>query len=182
MHIDGAGALLAATSAEGKAPAASTTALTILPALMAGLPIIATKSNEGTTDMREPFKRYATIRNARFLLSLFMFIWLCWYFYTGFGGPSELVAALVPVAVAVQILCMHENGFIYKKLPPVANNTLVVIYLGICLFAFYHFVTQYEEIAIWRQGSYTRTDFIMGLLVFLLVMELSRASTPICSG
>ncbi len=124
--------------------------------------------------MSEQFKRYATIRNLRFLLSLFMFIWLCWYFYTGFGGPSELVAALVPVAVAVQILCMHENGFIYKKLPPVANHTLVVIYLGICLFAFYHFVSQYEEIAIWRQGSYTRTDFVMGLLVFLLVMELSR--------
>jgi TRAP transporter 4TM/12TM fusion protein len=124
--------------------------------------------------MSEQFKRYATIRNLRFLLSLVMFIWLCWYFYTGFGGPSELVAALVPVAVAVQILSMHEKGFIYKKLPPVANHTLVVIYLGICLFAFYHFVSQYEEIAIWRQGSYTRTDFVMGLLVFLLVMELSR--------
>ena len=128
--------------------------------------------------MSEQFKRYATIRNLRFLLSLVMFIWLCWYFYTGFGGPSELVAALVPVAVAVQILCMHENGFIYKKLPPVANHTLVVIYLGICLFAFYHFVSQYEEIAIWRQGSYTRTDFVMGLLVFLLVMELSRVIHP----
>ena len=128
--------------------------------------------------MSEQFKRYATIRNLRFLLSLFMFIWLCWYFYTGFGGPSELVAALVPVAVAVQILCMHENGFIYKKLPPVANHTLAVIYLGICAFAFYHFVSQYEEIAIWRQGSYTRTDFVMGLLVFLLVMELSRVIHP----
>jgi len=128
--------------------------------------------------MSEQFKRYATIRNLRFLLSLVMFIWLCWYFYTGFGGPSELVAALVPIAVAVQILCLHDNGFIYKKLPPVANHTLVVIYLGICAFAFYHFVSQYEEIAIWRQGSYTRTDFIMGLLVFLLVMELSRVIHP----
>jgi len=128
--------------------------------------------------MSEQFKRHVTIRNLRFLLSVVMFIWLCWYFYTGFGGPSELVAALVPVAVAVQILCMHDNGFIYKKLPPVANHTLVVIYLGICAFAFYHFVTQYEEIAIWRQGSYTRTDFIMGLLVFLLVMELSRVVHP----
>ena len=161
------------TSKADKAPAA---ALIIHPALTAhqGLPSKATKSKKGKTEMSEQFKRYATIRNLRFLLSLVMFIWLCWYFYTGFGGPSELVAALVPVAVAVQILCMHENGFIYKKLPPVANHTLVVIYLGICLFAFYHFVSQYEEIAIWRQGSYTRTDFIMGLLVFLLVMELSR--------
>jgi TRAP transporter 4TM/12TM fusion protein len=33
---------------------------------------------------------------------------------------------------------------------------------------------EYEQISIYRQGSYTREDFIMGLLVFLLVMELSR--------
>jgi TRAP transporter 4TM/12TM fusion protein len=124
--------------------------------------------------MSEQLKRYATVRNLRFGLSLVMFIWLCWYFYTGFGGPSELVAALVPVALMLQILSLHENGYIYKRLPPIANQILVAIYLGICVFAFYHFVTQYDEIAIWRQGSYTRTDFVMGLLVFLLVMELAR--------
>jgi len=103
-----------------------------------------------------------------------MFVWLGWYFYTGFGGPSELVASLVPIALMIQILSLHENGYIYKRLPPIANQVLVVIYLGICLFAFYHFVTEFEQISIWRQGSYTRTDFIMGLLVFLLVMELAR--------
>lgn len=124
--------------------------------------------------MSEPLKGYVTIRNLRFVLSLFMFGWLCWYFYTGFGGPSELVAALVPIALMLQILSLHESGYIYKRLPPIVNNVLVVVYLAVCVFAFYHFVTQYEEIAIWRQGSYTRTDFIMGLLVFLLVMELSR--------
>ena len=124
--------------------------------------------------MSEQFKRYATTRNLRFVLSLVMFIWLCWYFYTGFGGPSELVAALLPIALMIQILSLHENGHIYKRLPPIANYVLVVIYFAICIFAFYHFVTEYDEIAIWRQGSYTRTDFIMGLLVFLLVMELSR--------
>ena len=124
--------------------------------------------------MSEPLKGYFTIRNLRFVLSLFMFGWLCWYFYTGFGGPSELVAALVPIALMLQILSLHEPGYIYKRLPPIVNSVLVVIYLAVCVFAFYHFVTQYEEIAIWRQGSYTRTDFIMGLLVFLLVLELSR--------
>jgi TRAP transporter 4TM/12TM fusion protein len=117
---------------------------------------------------------YATVRNLRFVISIVMFVWLGWYFYTGFGGPSELVAALVPIALMLQILSLHESGYIYKRLPPIANHVLVVIYLGICVFAFYHFVTQFDEIAIWRQGSYTRTDFVMGLLVFLLVMELSR--------
>src|SRR5262249_8268913 len=32
---------------------------------------------------------------------------------------------------------------------------------------------------IWRQGSYTTQDFIVGLLVFLLVMELSRLAHPV---
>ncbi len=123
-------------------------------------------------------QQYANLKNLRFGLSVFMFAWLCWYFYTGFGGPSELVASLVPIALMLQILRMHDEGYIYKRLPPVLNNLVLILYLGVCVFAFYHFTYQYEEIAIWRQGSYTRTDFIMGLMVFFLVMELSRLLHP----
>jgi TRAP transporter 4TM/12TM fusion protein len=119
-------------------------------------------------------KRTINLKNLIFLLSIVMFAWLCWYFYTGFGGPMELVANLVPIALMLQILHMHQNGYIYKRLPPIANHILVVIYIGICLYAFYHFHLEYEQISIYRQGSYTKEDFIMGLLVFLLVMELSR--------
>lgn len=128
--------------------------------------------------MNQLIREYANLKNLRFGLSVFMFIWLCWYFYTGFGGPSELVASLVPIALMLQILRMHGEGYMYKKLPPIINNIILIIYLGVCVFAFYHFTTQYEEIAIWRQGSYTKTDFVMGLLVFLLVMELSRLLHP----
>jgi TRAP transporter 4TM/12TM fusion protein len=131
-------------------------------------------AQKGNVMLNDRFTRSINLKNLILVLSIVMFIWLCWYFYTGFGGPSELVAALVPIALMLQILHMHNNGTIYKRLPPIANNILVVIYLGICVYAFYHFVTEYEEISIWRQGSYTRADFIMGLLVFLLVMELSR--------
>jgi len=121
-------------------------------------------------------KDHLNIENLRFVIALVMFGWLCWYFYTGFGGASQLVASLVPVALMLRILRLHQDGYIYKKLPPLVNNIIVVMYIGICLFAFYHFTTQYDEIAIWRQGSYTKTDFLMGLLVFLLVMELSRVA------
>ena len=124
--------------------------------------------------LNDRITRHLRIENLIFLLSIFMFVWLCWYFYTGYGGPTELVANLVPVALMVRILHMHKNGFIYKRLPPIANHIIVIVYLGICCYAFYHFHMEYEEISIWRQGSYTREDFIMGLLVFLLVMELSR--------
>ena len=36
-----------------------------------------------------------------------------------------------------------------------------------------------NEIAIYAQGSYTQQDFIVGLLMFLLVMELSRLAHPV---
>ncbi len=49
---------------------------------------------------------------------------------------------------------------------------------AICCYAFYHFWFEFEEIAIYRQGSYTQQDFIVGLLMFLLVMELSRLAHP----
>jgi len=121
-------------------------------------------------------KRTFNLNNLIFLLSIVMFVWLCWYFYTGFGGPTELVASLVPIALMLQILHMHKNGYIYKRLPPLVNHILVVIYMGLCIYAFYHFFVEYEQISIYRQGSYTREDFIMGLVVFLLVMELSRVA------
>ncbi len=124
--------------------------------------------------LNDRIMRHANLQNLIFLLSTFLFVWLCWYFYTGYGGPTELAANLVPVALMVRILHMHKNGFIYKGLPPIANHLIVIVYLAVCCYAFYHFHMEYEEISIYRQGSYTTQDFVMGLLVFLLVMELSR--------
>jgi TRAP transporter 4TM/12TM fusion protein len=111
-----------------------------------------------------------------------MFVWLVRYFYTGYGGPIELAAYLVPIALALQILFMYQQGDLYKWLPRVANHVIVVLYLAICLYAFIHFWREYEQIAIYRQGSYTTQDFVVGLLVFLLVMELSRIAHPILFG
>jgi len=119
-------------------------------------------------------KRLVSIDNLIFVLSVGFFIWLCRYFYTGYGGATELVAYMVPIAVILQILHMHKNGFIYKSLPPMANHIIAIVYIGLCLYPFYHFVMEYEQIAIWRQGSYTREDFIAGLMMFAVVMELSR--------
>src|SRR4030042_1715727 len=132
------------------------------------------KQKKGGTMLSDQFKRHISINNLIFAISIVMFIWLCWYFYTGYGGPTELVAFLVPICLILQILHMHQNGYIYKRLPPIANHLLVVLYIGVCLYAFYHFFMEYEQIAIWRQGSYTREDFIAGLLIFSVVMELAR--------
>jgi TRAP transporter 4TM/12TM fusion protein len=122
---------------------------------------------------------YINLRNLTFALSLVLFVWLVWYFYTGFGGPVHLATRLVPVALLLQILFMYQQGFLYKRLPALANHLLVVLFAAICVYTFGYFLVYYEEIAIWRQGSYTTHDVIVGTLIFLLVMELSRIAHPI---
>ena len=129
--------------------------------------------------MIERLKAQLTLRNLTFLVSLLMFVWLIWYFYTGLGGPRQLATRLVPIALILQLLFMYQQDYLYKRLPATINHVLIGIYIAIAAYAFYYFVLNYEDIAIWRQGSYTRHDFVVGLLMFLLVMELSRKAHPI---
>ena len=124
-------------------------------------------------------KRHANLRNLTFALSLVMFVWVVWYCYTGSGGGQELVSRLLPIALTLQILFMYQKDFLYTRLPAIANHVLVAIYIGICVYAFVYFLYEYEDIAIYRQGSYTTQDFVVGLLMFLLVMELSRLAHPV---
>ncbi|MBZ0141886.1 MAG: TRAP transporter fused permease subunit [Pseudorhodoplanes sp.] len=124
-------------------------------------------------------KKSFTLNNLILVFALIQFIWLAWYFYTGRGGPQELVAHVLPIALTLQILFMYREGYLYKWLPPRLNDLLIVLYLAICAYAFWHFWREFEEIAIYRQGSYTQQDFIVGLLMFLLVMELSRLAHPV---
>ncbi|HJU32569.1 MAG TPA: TRAP transporter fused permease subunit [Hyphomicrobiaceae bacterium] len=104
--------------------------------------------------------------------------WLLWYYYTGLGGPQELVAYVLSIALVLNILFMYQRDYLYRFLPPVLNHVLVAAYVGICIYAFVYFLFEYERIAIYSQGTFTRQDFIVGLLMFLLVMELSRLAHP----
>jgi TRAP transporter 4TM/12TM fusion protein len=132
--------------------------------------------------MREALQGVITLRSAIFVLSTIMFTWLVWYFYTGYGGPRELATMLVPMAMLLQILFMHEQAFLYPALPAVANRVIVAAYIAICAYGFYYFFLYFEDIAIYRQGSYTTEDYVVGLLMFLLVMELSRLAHPVLFG
>ncbi len=127
----------------------------------------------------EHIKSQFSLTNVILVFSLIQFVWLSWYFYTGSGGPQELVARVMSIALILQILFMYREAYLYKWLPPRVNDIIVVGYIAICCYAFWHFHTEFEEIAIYRQGSYTTQDFIVGLLVFLLVMELSRLAHPV---
>jgi TRAP transporter 4TM/12TM fusion protein len=123
-------------------------------------------------------RTHITLKNAILVFGVIQLAWLLWYYYTGYGGPQELVARVMSIALILQILFMYQQDYLYKFLPASLNHVIVAIYVAICVYAFIHFHLEFEQIAIWRQGSYTRQDFVVGLLVFLLVMELSRLAHP----
>ena len=129
--------------------------------------------------MSQALRKYATLGNLTFVLASIQLVWLVWFFYTGFGGSLELTAHVMSIALALQVLFMYQQGDLYKWLPPIANHLLVAVYLGICAYAFYYFHYEFERIAIYSQGSFTQGDYVVGLMVFLLVMELSRLAHPV---
>lgn len=128
--------------------------------------------------MTDRLRNLLSLGNAIFVLGLVQLVWLLWYYYTGYGGPQELVARVLSIAITLQILFMYRQDYLYPFLPAAANHVLVALYVAICAYAFVHFHLEFEEIAIWRQGTYTTQDFVVGLLMFLLVMELSRLAHP----
>jgi TRAP transporter 4TM/12TM fusion protein len=124
-------------------------------------------------------RSHVNIGNLIFVVSFVFSVWLIYYFYTGLGGALLLAARLIPVALALQVLFHYKQGYLYKRLPPAVNHVLVAFYLVIAAYAFVYLLFEYDRIAIYSQGTYTRQDFIVGLLMFLLVMELTRLDHPI---
>lgn len=45
--------------------------------------------------MMDRLRPHATLRNLIFVFGLVQLIWLLWYYYTGYGGPQELVARVL---------------------------------------------------------------------------------------
>ena len=61
----------------------------------------------------EPFRKFATLRNLIFVLASIQLVWLVWFFYTGKGGGQELVAHVMSIALALQILFMYQENYLY---------------------------------------------------------------------
>jgi TRAP transporter 4TM/12TM fusion protein len=127
----------------------------------------------------EWLKSQLSLNNLIFVFALIQFVWLCWYFYTGLGGDLELVTRVLSITLVLQILFMYRDGYLYKWLPPAANHLIVLLYVAVCAYAFWHFLWEYERIAVYSQGTFTTQDYVVGLLMFLVVMELSRLAHPI---
>jgi hypothetical protein len=57
-------------------------------------------------------KKYISLGNLILVFGLIQFLWLVWYFYTGFGGPQELVAHVMSIALTLQILFMYREQYL----------------------------------------------------------------------
>ncbi len=128
--------------------------------------------------MQEPFfewlKSKLTLRNLSFAVSTFFFVYLVNYFLTGTGGPLLLAVRMVPIAIIIFVLNTLQTKLIYPRLGTILNRLIGAIYIGIALLAFIYFYYEFENIFMFRAGSYNQMDFIVGTLIFLLIMEISR--------
>src|SRR5262245_17776261 len=106
-------------------------------------------------------RKYASLHSLIVVLAVVQLIRLVCCFYTGKGGGQQLVAFVLPIALSLQVLFMYQQDYLYKWLPPLANNLLVALYIGICAYSFVYFYFHFERIAIYAQGSYTQGDFIL---------------------
>jgi TRAP transporter 4TM/12TM fusion protein len=129
--------------------------------------------------MQDALRTIVSLRNLTLVLSLVMFSLLVNYFLTGAGGPRLLAVRLVPLAVIIQLLIVLQDRFAYPRAPAMLNYLAVLAYAGICLYAIGYLNYEYDNVSIWRQGSYNTHDFIVGLLIFAVVMEVSRLFHPI---
>src|SRR6185437_10454933 len=98
--------------------------------------------------MMDWLRAHLTLKNAILVFGLVQLVWLLWYYYTGYGGPQELVARVLSIAIILQILFMYQQGNLYKFLPDSVNLVIVLAYIGICVYAFIHFHLEFDEIAI----------------------------------
>ncbi len=127
-------------------------------------------------------RAYFTARNLFFVFALGMFAHLLYYFFTGAGGPILLATRLLPVAVVLWALRAYDEGGPYARLGTTANRIVTGAYILAAAVVFAYFSFEYENIFIMRAGSYSAADLMVGGLIFVIIMEISRKLHPVLFG
>jgi TRAP transporter 4TM/12TM fusion protein len=131
------------------------------------IPVDAQRPDDGRTG-----KKYVTI--LFFLFAGAFFLYLFRYYMTGFGGPTMVAVALVPVTFILFCLGEMRNGGLYPRLGSTANYLICGAYIVICMVCAVYLTREFMEIRTVRAGMWSRTDLVIGGLMFVLVMEYSR--------
>ncbi len=122
----------------------------------------------------EQLKRIVNAHNLFLLASLYFFVDLLIYFFTGAGGALELATRLVPVALILYVLKAYRDNELYPRLPRIANTVIATIYVIAALIPMLYLRSEFQNLFIYRAGAYNTNDLIVGWILFLLVMEISR--------
>lgn len=128
------------------------------------------------------WKRAITARNTAALFSLAFLGFLLHYFFTGAGGPLKLATRLVPMALVLYTLKAYADDELYPRLGPLWNKIIAGVYILAAAIPFVYLELEFENLFIFRSGSYNTTDIVIGTILFLLVMEISRKVHPVLFG
>jgi TRAP transporter 4TM/12TM fusion protein len=101
-------------------------------------------------------------------------LYLSRYYVTGAGGPTLLAVTAVPLTICVVILNDLRRGQLYPRLGVVAPFVIALVYCGICLYAAWYLVREFDEIRIFRLGVWSLHDLAVGGAVAVLVLEYTR--------
>ncbi|MFW6139061.1 MAG: TRAP transporter permease [Spirochaetota bacterium] len=104
----------------------------------------------------------------------FFFSYLLWYYFTGAGGPSLLAVSMVPAAFVVFTLDALRKNQLYPKLGKAANFGIAGIYILLCAAAAVYLTLEFNSIRMVRLYNWDFLDYLIGTVMFLLVMEFSR--------
>jgi TRAP transporter 4TM/12TM fusion protein len=123
-----------------------------------------------------------TARNLFLVVALAMSAQLVYYFFTGAGGPVQLATRLLPATVVLWALRAYDRGGPYKRLPRSVNLAVTTGYVVAAMVVFAYFLREYENIFLLRTGSYNTSDLVVGGLILLIIMEISRKLHPVLFG
>ncbi|MBO8141125.1 MAG: TRAP transporter permease [Firmicutes bacterium] len=130
----------------------------------------------------EQLKRVVNAGNLLLGFSLYFLVQLLNYFFTGAGGPQRLATRLVPVALILYVLKAYRENALYPRLGPAWNRFIAAVYVAAAMIPLLYLEVEYEQLFIYRSGAYNTTDLLVGAVLLLLVMEISRKAHPVLFG
>jgi len=108
-----------------------------------------------------------------FIASLIYFSCAIYYYTTGTMGTMFWVLALVPVAYIIYTLEKLKDGSLYPKLGKF-QYAVGFFFIAICVFSAVYLPKNYLDLIYTRVGSFTLTDKLVGVFLFLFVVEYAR--------
>lgn len=124
-------------------------------------------------------KSIFTVKNLYLAIASIFFVQIVYYFFTGAGGALKLAIRLIPITTILFFLGTIQKGRLYKGLGDTWNRIIIAVYIAIGFGVLLYLEFEHEKLFLYRAGAYTKTDILVGVLIFLLVLEIARNTQPI---